>query len=169
MRNLLLEPIEYRIDETPRGVWRRYLYTSGELFEEFTSHRRLLGVPFLHFTRGKSPETGKRVVARGIIAIGRQAVGVVAIGQAALGLLALGQLAVSPLLGIGQAATGVLAVGQLALGAAFGFGQLATGYVAIGQIGFGSYVLAQLGYGEHVYDSRGAAPAAQQFFRWLLP
>lgn len=26
MRNQLLEPVEYRIEETRRGVWRRFLY-----------------------------------------------------------------------------------------------------------------------------------------------
>jgi hypothetical protein len=39
MKNLLFEKVEYKIDETPRGVWRRYLYPDGQLFEEFVSHR----------------------------------------------------------------------------------------------------------------------------------
>ena len=169
MRNLLLESVEYQIEETRRGVWRRYLYAGGDLFEEFRSHRRLLGLPLLHYTRGKCPETGKRVVARGVVAIGRLAVGIVAIGQAAAGFIALGQLAVSPLVGLGQAATGLVAVGQLAIGALFGLGQLATGYVVIAQFGLGGYVLAQLGVGEQVWDVRGASAAARQFFRWLVP
>src|SRR5262249_1143478 len=92
MKNLLLEPIEDQVEETRRGVWRRYLYPTGQLFEEFTSHRRVFGLPLLHFTRGKSPETGKRITARGFIAIGRFAVGVIAIGHVAAGLLAVGQL-----------------------------------------------------------------------------
>ncbi len=167
MKNLLLEPVEYQFVETFRGTWRRFLYPNGELFEEFTSHSRLWGVPLLHFTRGKCPETGKRIVARGIIAVGRRALGVVAIGQAAVGLVAIGQLALSPLLGIGQASTGLMAVGQLAIAVLFGLGQAATGFVAIGQFGMGSYVLAQLGIGENVWDIRGATPAARQFFRFL--
>jgi hypothetical protein len=169
MRNLLLEPVDYQTEETRLGTWRRFLYPTGELFEEFRSHRTLLGLPVLHYTRGRSPETGKRVTARGVIAIGRFAVGIIAIGQVAAGFLAIGQLAVSPLLGIGQAATGVVAVGQLALAAGLGLGQAATGYIAIGQFGFGRFVLAQLGFGEHVWDSRGVDAVAQQFFRQLLP
>lgn len=169
MDNLLLQPVEYRIDETPWGVWRRFLYTSGELFEEFTSHRRVFGVPLLHFTRGKCPETGRRVVAKGIVAVGRFAVGVVAVGQAAAGFVAVGQLALSPLLGIGQASTGIIAVGQLAIAAVFGIGQAAASYAALGQFGLGHYVLAQLGLGEHVWDVRGVDPAAVQFFKALLP
>src|SRR5947199_6156111 len=167
MKNLLLEPVEYKIDETERGVWRRFLYPDGQLFEEFTSHRRVFGLPLLHFTRGKSPETGKRVTARGFIAVGRFAVGVIALGQVAVGILALGQLALGLLLGLGQASTGVFAVGQLALAAVFGLGQFAAGYVTIGQFALGKYVLAQMGFGEHVWDTRGVSPVAQQFFESL--
>jgi hypothetical protein len=169
MKNLLLEDIQYKIDETPRGVWRRFVYPDGQLFEEFTSHRRLFGVPLLHYTRGKCPETGKRIVARGIIAIGRLAVGVIAIGHASAGLIALGQLAIGVLLGLGQASTGVVALGQLAVAVLFGLGQVATGYAAIGQVGFGHYVLAQIGFGTYVWDMRGVSPVAKQFFKPLLP
>jgi len=169
MKNLLLENVEYKFDETPRGVWRRFVYPDGRLFEEFTSHRRLFGVPLLHYTRGKCPETGRRIVARGIIAVGRVAVGVIALGHASVGIIALGQLAIGVLLGLGQAATGVLALGQLAVAALFGLGQVATGYVAVGQFGFGHYVLAQFGFGTYVWDVRGASPVAEQFFKPFLP
>ena len=33
MKNLLLDEIQYKIDETPLGVWRRFLYPDGQLFE----------------------------------------------------------------------------------------------------------------------------------------
>jgi hypothetical protein len=169
MKNLLLEPVEYKIEETRRGTWRRFLYPNGQLFEEFTSHRRLFGLPLLHFTRGKSPETGKRVTARGFIAVGRFAVGVLAIGQVSAGLLAIGQLAFGLLLGLGQASLGLFAVGQLAIATVFAAGQLSVAYVAIGQFGLGRYVLAQFGMGEHVWDVRGESPVARQFFESLLP
>jgi hypothetical protein len=51
----------------------------------------------------------------------------------------------------------------------FGLGQFALGYVAIGQFGLGKYVLAQMGFGEYVWDTRGVAPAAEEFFQSLLP
>jgi hypothetical protein len=168
MKNMLLEPIEYKWEETRRGTWRRFAYPNGELFEEYTSHRRVFGLPLLHFTRGKCPETGKRVTARGFIAIGRFAVGVIALGQVSAGILAIGQLALGLVFGLGQATTGLFALGQLAIGTVVGVGQLATGYVTIGQFALGKYVLAQLGFGEHVWDTRGVAPEAQQFFESLL-
>lgn len=168
-RNLLLEDVEYQTEETRLGVWRRFVYPNGELFEEFVSHGRVLGLPLLHYTRGKCPETGKRITAKGIVAVGRFALGVVAIGHASVGMIAVGQLGLGLLFGLGQAATGLLALGQLTVAGAFGVGQIATGYVAIGQFAFGRYVLAQVGLGQDVWDMRGISPAAEQFFRSLMP
>lgn len=71
MGNLLLEEVEYKIDQTNLGIWRRYLYPNGAGFCEFKSHATLFGLPLIHYTYGKNPETGKRVVAKGIIAVGR--------------------------------------------------------------------------------------------------
>jgi hypothetical protein len=167
-RNLLLEKIEYQVTRTGSGVWRRFLWPTGELFEEYRSDRTLLGLPLLHLTRGRSPETGRRVTARGFVAIGRRAVGVVAIGQAAAGVVALGQASAGLLVAVGQAALAPVAIGQLAVGLLFGLGQAATGEIAVGQFALGQYVLAQVGLGAHVWDTRGADPAAQELFRALL-
>lgn len=167
--NLLLRPVEYQTEETTWGTWRRYLYPSGRLFAEFVSHRRLFGLPLLHFTRGICPETGSRLWAKGIIAVGRKAYGVVAIGQAAVGVVAVGQLAIGLVFGLGQASAGVVSVGQAALGIAVGIGQAATGHVAIGQFAYGRWVLAQIGFGQHVCDMRAAEPAAVAFFKAFLP
>lgn len=149
-------------------MWRRYVYARGDLFEEFVSHATIMGWPLLHYTRGRCPETGKRVVAKGVIAIGRLAVGGLAVGQAAAGLIAVGQLGLGLVAGLGQACTGIYAVGQLALGYQLGVGQLAIGLTAIGQFALGKYVLAQFGFGEFVWDMRGAAPEAREYFRALL-
>jgi len=167
MKNILLENVEYQIDTTSFGVWRRYLYPTGALFAEFKSHQTLFGLPLLHYTRGICPETGKRVVAKGIVAVGRIAAGIVAIGQAAFGTIAIGQIALSLLFGLGQASTGWTAVGQVAMGIEFGLGQVATGITSIGQVGFGKYVLAQIGFGEHVWNTKQADPVAVAYFKSL--
>jgi len=169
MSNLLLEDVEYRIQETRLGVWRRYLYPTGARFHEFKSHATFLGWPLVHYTHGICPDTGRRIVAKGVVAVGRLAVGGLAIGHASFGIVALGQLAIGILLGLGQAATGLAAAGQAAIGAFFGLGQLATGTVTIGQLGWGTYVLAQRGFGEHVWSSSMADPAAVEFFKSLIP
>jgi len=163
-RNLLLEDIQYLVEETAWGTWRRFLYPNGSRFEEFRSRAEWAGMPLLHYTFGICPETGRRITARGVIAIGRFASGMIAIGHVAVGLVAIGQLSIGLVFGLGQAAIGGLCMGQLALGLIFGAGQLATGQIAIGQIAFGSYVLAQLGWGEHVIDTRAIDPVAKDFF-----
>ncbi|HOD36143.1 MAG TPA: hypothetical protein PLR20_09395 [Syntrophales bacterium] len=166
MKNMLLEKVDYQVERTYFGTWRRYAYETGARFAEFKSHDGLLGLPFIHYTAGICPETGKRLVAKGIIAVGRKAVGVVAVGQAAAGLLALGQLAVGAV-AIGQAAFGIAVIGQLAIAILFGLGQVTTGYVAIGQFALGHYALAQFGAGDHVWSTGRADPEAVEFFRSL--
>jgi hypothetical protein len=167
--NLLLADVAYDITETRWGRWRRYLYPSGQLFEEFVSHAQVFGMPVLHFTRGKCPETGKRIVAKGLIAIGRMAFGVVAVGQASCGVIAVGQASIGVLFALGQAALGLFALGQVAIATSFAIGQFATGYAAIGQFAYGKYVLAQIGFGEFVWDTRGVSNDAVRFFQAFLP
>jgi hypothetical protein len=179
MSTTLPEEVAYQIEETPTGTWRRFQYPTGEVFSEYTSRRRLFGLPLYHRTRGRSPETGKPVTAcgviaigqyaRGIIAIGQVARGLIAIGQLAFGIIAIGQLAAGVLLGIGQLTTGVVAIGQVAVGVLFGLGQSATGFVAIGQTANGWYALGQEGHGMHIWDKNEADPDAVVFFRSLLP
>jgi len=168
VKNLLLEKVEYKIESTNFGVWRRFLYPNGAYFTEFKSHATFFGLPLLHYTRGKCPETGKRVIAKGVIAMGRLATGILAIGHASFGVIAIGQLGLGLLLGLGQGATGLYAIGQVALGLMFGLGQIATGKIAIGQVAYGKYVLAQVGYGDYVWSMKHADPDAVTFFKSLL-
>lgn len=167
-KSLSLEEFEYEFVETDSGVTRRFVYPDGSRFEEYKSHTEFLGLPLVHKTAGKDPATGKRVTAKGIIAIGRVAFGFIAIGQMAWGLIAIGQLGLGFLIGIGQASCGIFCIGQLAIGGLFGLGQFATGYLVIGQFALGQYVLAQFGMGEHVIDTRGADPEAMKMLENLI-
>jgi hypothetical protein len=165
VKNLLLENVEYRMETTNFGVWRRFVYPNGAYFAEFKSHTIFFGLPLLHYTRGKCPETGRRVVAKGVVAVGRLAMGILAIGQASFGIIAIGQAGLGLLLGLGQGATGLYAIGQVAIGLMLGLGQIATGEIAIGQLAYGKYVLAQIGYGDHVWSMNRADPEAVTFFK----
>lgn len=167
MANLLNEKIDFQYERTASGVWRRYLYANGARFAEYRSNHELLGWPLLHYSYGINPETGKRVVAKGVIAVGRLAMGGLAIGHASLGLIAIGQLGIGILFGLAQLSTGYVAVGQAALGAEFGLGQFATGETAIAQLGLGDYVLAQVGWGNHVWQQGSADPQAVEYFRGM--
>ncbi len=142
--NLLLSEPEYKITRTRFGARREYLYPDGRLFSEYRSRVRLGSWPLVHITRGRCPSTGRRITARGVIAIGRIAVGGVALGQAAFGLAAFGQLSF-----------GLVAVGQAAFAAGFALGQLGVAPVVVAQFGAGVLVVAQLGFGRYVLAQRG--------------
>jgi len=167
MKNLLLEKVDYQTEHTALGNWRRFLYPNGQRFAEFRSHAELLGLPLIHYTWGICPETGQRITAKGVIAVGRLAVGGLAIGHASAGLIAIGQAGLGLLFGLGQAATGYYALGQLALGWEFAIGQLAAAQTVVAQLGLGEWVLAQAGIGEYVWDQSGADPEAVAHFQGL--
>ncbi len=162
--NLLLEKIEYKIEEGTNGVWKRFLYPSGHFYEEYTSKTIVMGFPLVHITKGVNPETGKRKMARGIIAIGRIAKGFIAIGQLAFGIVTFSQLGIGLLFSLAQLSIAPFAIGQGAIGYFLGIGQIATGKICIAQIGYGTYVLAQLGFGEHVWSVKHVDPMAKEFF-----
>lgn len=105
--------------------------TSWSVGREWKSRARVFGYPILHVAWGHDPKTGKKLVARGVIAVGDIAVGGLAIGGVAFGLLSLGGFAV------GVTAFGGAAIGlQLAMGGAaaggFASGGAAAGIAAIG-------------------------------------
>lgn len=124
---------------------------------EYRSQAQLWGLPLVHIATGLDPRTGRRRVARGIIAIGDAAVGGLAIGGTAFGVIAVGGLAVGLISLAGMAVGVLLAVGGMALGA-IALGGLAIGGIALGGGAFGYYA-----WGGNVQDPRVAA-----FFRqWL--
>jgi hypothetical protein len=166
--NSPLADTRYEILETANGIWRRYAYPNGRSFAEFKTHLNLGGLPLLHYTHGICPETNKRIIAHGVIAVGRTASGVIAIGQLAMGLIAIGQLSIGIVLAFGQAALGTICFGQLSVGLMFAVGQFAAGQIAIGQFALGGTVLAQLGFGKHVIDMNGVDPVAKNFFLNLI-
>jgi hypothetical protein len=167
MANLQNTEIDYKIKETDRGVWRTYVYESGQSFREYRSKMEIMGLPFIHYTYGKCPETGKRICARGFIAVGRFAYGIIAVGHVSFGIVALGQLAVG-LIAFAQLCIGLVGLGQAALMVILGVGQIATGYTAIGQFVLGYYVLGQAGWGVHAWTMAARDPEAYQVFRWLI-
>lgn len=168
MKNMLFEAVDFPVEQTRFGVWRRFVYPNGNRFAEFKSHRTYMGLPLVHYTFGICPETGKRIVAKGVIAVGRLAAGGLAIGQASFGVIAVGQLALGIGLGLGQASTGWCAVGQLALALYLALGQLAVGQVAIGQLAVGTYALGQVGWGRYLWTPHHTDPEAVAYFKWLF-
>ncbi|MCU0651933.1 MAG: hypothetical protein MUC39_03215 [Candidatus Omnitrophica bacterium] len=133
----------------------KYIWNSGY---EWRSKAEIFGLPFIHIAIGRDRETGKFLVAKGIIAIGQFAIGIVGIGQFAVGLL----------FGLAQFAVGMFAVAQFAIGFVFALGQFAIGITAIGQFAIGNYVLCQIGYGQYVWSFIEKNAKALEHFRSLL-
>lgn len=165
MTNVLLQPVEWKIEEGPFFVVTRHLSPSGSSYAEYTSRMRMGQLPLVHITLGRNPETGRRKVARGVIAIGRFAVGLVSIGQVAVGAIAVGQASFGAL-AIGQLAVSAsLALGQLSVAPLFALGQVSVAYTAIGQVAVGKYAMGQEAYGTHVWTSEQRDPMAEDHFR----
>lgn len=97
---------------------------------EWKSETKLLGLPLVHIAIGWDMNSGRILVARGIIAI----------GQFAFGFFTLAQFGIGLVFGVGQFIAGTFAIGQFALGLLFAFGQFAAGYYAIGQFTASKYV-----------------------------
>jgi len=125
---------------------------------EWRSKAEIFGLPLVHIAVGRNRETGRFLIAKGVIAIGQFAIGIVAIGQFAVGLL----------FGLAQFAAGSFAVAQFALGVYFGLGQFATGFTCIAQFGVGEHVLAQFGYGKYVWSMTVKDLQALEYFKNLL-
>lgn len=157
MPNLLNTKPDYVITQSYFGETRKYLYESGMLFKEFKSHLKIGSLPLIHTSIGICPETGKRIWAKGVIAIGRKAIGVLAIGQLSIGVIAIGQLSIALAFGLAQ----------LSIGGFFSIGQFAAGVIAMGQFSWGYYALGQLACGHFVLSMSTKDFEAVNFFQGL--
>ena len=82
---------------------------------EYRSKEEINGWPLIHINLGTHPETGRPLVAKGVVAIGNIAFGVVSIGAVAFGIVTLAAfgLGIVSLAGI---AIGIVALGAISLG-----------------------------------------------------
>ena len=133
---------------------------------DYRSQRTLWGRPLLHIATGRDPATGKRRVARGVIAIGTFARGVVAIGVFASGWIAIGVFAAGAL-ALGGFAVGLLALAGSAVGLVFAMGKVAVGGLAMGGAAIGYLAYGDTARGVHAVDGKGIDQFAAEFFlRW---
>lgn len=133
----------------------------------------LFGLPLVHIALGPSERDGERIGrARGIIAIGDEAVGWFAFGGFARGLFAAGGFALG-VVSMGGFSLGLLSAGGMALGGvALGGGAVgliakgggAIGYIATGGGAAGHWVHAGGGWGTFVHAGNRSDPRAKEFF-----
>jgi serine/threonine-protein kinase len=124
---------------------------------EYRSRRTLWGLPLVHLATGWDPASGRKRIAKGVIAVGEIATGFVALGVIACGGLA-----------VGGCAVGLLAIGGASIGVPVALGGLAVGLVAAGGCAVGYYALGGWARGLHALGNNVRDPAAIEFFRrWL--
>ncbi len=102
---------------------------------EFRSKEEINGWPIIHINIGTNPETGRPLVAKGVVAIGNIAFGIVSIGAAAFGVVTLAGLGLG-VVSLAGLAIGIVALGAVALGYEFALGAgVLSAKFALGAIG----------------------------------
>jgi predicted Ser/Thr protein kinase len=135
---------------------------------EYESPRKLFGLPLLHIAFGLDPKTGRRRVARGVIAIGESAVGVLAFGGMARGVFAFGGCAFG-LITLGGVAVGLVSLGGMALALLLAIGGMAVGGIAWGGAAIGWLAMGGYALGPYSAGSNGANPIGVAAFKTLAP
>ena len=82
---------------------------------EYRSKNEINGWPLIHINFGTHPETGRPLVAKGVVAIGNIAFGIVSIGAVAFGVVTLAGSGLG-IVSLGGIAIGIVSLGALALG-----------------------------------------------------
>src|SRR5262249_45707776 len=138
------------------------------LGHEYRSKLTIFGLPLVHIASGIDPTTGKKRIARGIIAIGDIAQGGVAIGGVAFGGLVFGGLGVG-VISLSGLAVGLLTFGGGSIGLIFAYGGLAIAPIAFGGLAYGYYAFGGAAFGTHALGGNAHDPLAQEFFQqWKL-
>ena len=88
---------------------------------EYRSKEEINGWPLIHINFGTNPETGRPLVAKGVVAIGNIAFGIVSIGGAAFGVVTLAGFGLG-IVSLGGIAIGIVALGAVALGYEYALG-----------------------------------------------
>lgn len=134
---------------------------------DYQSRRRVFGWPLLHVTRGVDPATGRRRVARGVIAVGDRACGVVAFGGIATGVFAFGAVGIG-VFAFGGFALGLCAYAGFGLAALLAFAGGAVAPVAIGGVAIGWFACGGAAWGEFVSSPMRQDPQALALFEpWV--
>ena len=118
---------------------------------KYRSRAEIFDWPLIHINLGTHPETGRPLVAKGVVAMGNIAVGIVSIGAVAFGVVTLAGfgLGIVSLAGI---SIGIIALGSIALGyevslgavvlsSKFSFGVIALdAYFVVWSLIFGTFI-----------------------------
>ncbi|HEY1174107.1 MAG TPA: serine/threonine-protein kinase [Verrucomicrobiae bacterium] len=133
---------------------------------EYRSEMTIGDLPLVHIAWGTDAATGKKRIARGIIAIGDIAKGIFAFGGVATGVFAFGGVALG-LLAVGGVGIGLISFAGIALGLLFAYGGAAIGGIAMGGMAAGYYAGGGVAFGAHAMGGNESDAAAVNLFRRL--
>jgi predicted Ser/Thr protein kinase len=137
---------------------------------EYRSKASLFGLPLVHVTSGIDMATGKRRVAKGIIAIGDLAKGFIACGTVAVGVFAFGAVSIG-VVACGGFAFGLCSFAGIGVALLMSFAGFSLAPIALGGFACGYYAWGGAVLGVHPYGSNAADAVARRFFHdWpILP
>ncbi|WP_309399641.1 serine/threonine-protein kinase [Cerasicoccus maritimus] len=130
----------------------------------YRSRASLFGVPLIHVATGVDELTGRKRVARGIVAVGDIAQGVFAMGGLAMGVFAFGGLSIG-VVGYGGLVLALLGIGGIAFGLLAAYAGMAIAPVAMGGFAIGWYANGGQAFGKHVYTATQQDAHAVSFFQ----
>jgi eukaryotic-like serine/threonine-protein kinase len=136
---------------------------SRKLSFEYRSKTTVFGWPLVHVATGVDSVTGRKLSAKGIIAMGNSPRGVIAFGDVAVGVIACGIFGYG-LVSMSVVAVGVVALGSLAVGMALAMGGMAVAPVALGGAVLGYFANGALAWGVHPMAPGVSDPLAVRFF-----
>jgi tRNA A-37 threonylcarbamoyl transferase component Bud32 len=136
---------------------------------EYKSKTTVFGLPLVHIATGIDLRTGRKRIAKGIIALGDIAVGVMAYGGLAVGGITFGGCSLG-VISLGGLSVGVLlAVGGAAISGGLSIGGLAIGAVGLGGMAIGVYAFGGGALGLHAMSGEGIDPEAEKLFTpWAM-
>jgi len=151
--------------ENITGIFEKLPYNIQQAFGyEYRSKAEIFGLPLVHIAMGVDLRTGKKRVAKGVLAIGDIAKGIFALGGLSMGVVAFGGLSLG-VVSLGGLSIGIASFGGFALGLIFAYGGFAIAPIAIGGLAIGYYAAGGAAWGEHVMSNRSRDPEAREFFR----
>jgi hypothetical protein len=151
-----LESITGIFEKLPANLQQAFGY-------EYRSKAQLFGLPLVHIAMGVDLRTGKKKVAKGVLAIGDIAKGIFAFGGLATGVVAFGGLTLG-VVSIGGLPLGIVALGGCAIGLVVAYGGLAIAPIALGGLAIGYYAAGGAAWGQYVISGRDRSPEAMRFF-----
>jgi tRNA A-37 threonylcarbamoyl transferase component Bud32 len=146
------------VAQLPPHLRRMYGY-------EYRSRTELFGYPLVHIAYGFDPQTHRRRIAKGIVAVGDVAIGVLALGGMAFGVFACGGVAMG-LMTLGGMSVGLLfAIGGGAVGLGLSIGGGAVGSFALGGCAVGIYAAGGTAFGLHAFQDAVRPGGGGDFLR----